>query len=66
MATLDSDLAARDARRAKLFARITKADRVLSAFGLGFVTPILRAMAGDNPRGQLGQIWRLERSGPRW
>ena len=59
MTTLDPDFAARDARRAKVFARITKADTVLTAIGLGFITPILRAIAGDNPRGQLGQIWRL-------
>lgn len=59
MTTLDPDFAARDARRAAMFARITKVEPVLSAVGLGFVTPILRAIAGDNPRGQLGQIWRL-------
>ena len=59
MTTLDPDFAARDLRRAKVFARITKADTVFSAVGLGFVTPILRAIAGDNPRGQLAQIWRL-------
>jgi nitrate/nitrite transport system permease protein len=59
MTTLDPDFAARDARRAKLFSRITKADTVFSAIGLGFITPILRAIAGDNPRAQLGQIWRL-------
>ena len=58
MTTPDPDLAARDARRAKLVARIIKADSVLTAVGLGFVTPMLRAIAGDNPRGQLGQIWR--------
>ena len=59
MTTIDPDFAARDARRAKVFARISKADTVLSAFGLGFITPILRAIAGDNPRGQMAQIWRL-------
>ena len=59
MTTLDPDFAAKDARRAVVFARITKADTVFSAVGLGFVTPILRAIAGDNPRGQLAQIWRL-------
>ena len=59
MTTLDPDFAARDARRAAMFARITKAEPVLGAVGLGFVAAILRAIAGDNPRGQLAQIWRL-------
>ena len=50
MTTPVPDFATRDARRAKIFARITKADTVLTAFGLGFITPILRAITGDNPR----------------
>ena len=59
MTTLDPDFARKEARRTALFARITKADTVFSAVGLGFLTPILRAIAGDNPRGQAAQIWRL-------
>jgi nitrate/nitrite transport system permease protein len=63
MTTLDPDFAAkdaqRDARRARLFSGITKADPILRAIGLGFLTPLMRALAGDNPRGQLGEIWRL-------
>ena len=27
--------------------------------GLAWITPILKALAGDNPRAQAGEIWRL-------
>ncbi|NVO24587.1 ABC transporter permease [Donghicola sp. C2-DW-16] len=50
---------AREARRAKLFTRINSADKWLTVLGLGWVTPILRAAAGDNPKGQAKEIWRL-------
>ncbi|MCB1508541.1 MAG: ABC transporter permease, partial [Hyphomicrobiaceae bacterium] len=62
MTTIDSQFeadAAREARRARLFTRINKADGFLSVLGLGWVTPILRAAAGDNPRGQVKEVWRL-------
>jgi len=48
-----------EARRARRFARINKADAWLNVFGLSWLTPILRAAAGDNPRAQLGEVWRL-------
>ncbi|MEM0934803.1 MAG: ABC transporter permease [Pseudomonadota bacterium] len=51
--------AAREARRERLFTRITKADRWLTVLGLSWVTPVLRAAAGDNPRAQGKEIWRL-------
>ena len=50
---------AREARRAKLFTRINSADKWLTVLGLGWVTPILRAAAGDNPQAQAKEIWRL-------
>ncbi len=62
MTTVDPDFAttqARHARRARLFTRINKADAWFSVLGLAWVTPLLRAAAGDNPRGQISEIWRL-------
>ena len=46
-------------RRARLFARINKLDGWFKVLGLSFVTPLLRAAAGDNPRAQARQIWQL-------
>ena len=48
-----------EARRQRRFTRINKADAWLSVVGLAWVTPILRAIAGDNPKAQIGEIWRL-------
>ncbi|TNE37571.1 ABC transporter permease [uncultured Roseovarius sp.] len=47
------------ARRARLFSRISTADKLFQVLGLAWLTPLLRAVAGDNPRAQLGEIWRL-------
>ncbi len=41
---------ARDARRARLFSRITTADKWFQVLGLSWITPVLRAAAGDNQR----------------
>ncbi|MBM9595826.1 ABC transporter permease [Roseitranquillus sediminis] len=49
----------REARRAAWFTRINKADGYLRVLGLGWLTPIARAAAGDNPRGHMGELWRL-------
>lgn len=51
--------AAREARREKLFSRITRADAWFRVLGLSWLTPILRAIAGDNPRAQAKEIWQL-------
>lgn len=51
--------AAKEVRKQKLFARINTADKWFSILGLAWVAPILRAISGDNPRGQLKDIWRL-------
>ena len=48
-----------EARRARRFARINKADAWLSVMGLSWLTPILRAFAGDSPRAQASEVWRL-------
>ena len=44
------------ARREKLFSVINKASVWLSALGFGWLTPILRIVAGDNPREQIGEL----------
>jgi nitrate/nitrite transport system permease protein len=49
----------RAVRLEKLYRVIGRCDPWLRAVGLGWLTPIWRALAGDNPRGQLGEIWRL-------
>ncbi len=51
--------AAREERRARRFNRIAKADSWLKVLGLPWVTPILRAAAGDSPKAQGKEIWRL-------
>ncbi|MEL6801777.1 MAG: ABC transporter permease [Pseudomonadota bacterium] len=53
------DAEARDARRAQMFTRINKADRWFTVLGLSWLTPVLKAAAGDNPRAQGAEIWRL-------
>lgn len=62
MTTADPDFAKsadREARRAKLFTRINKADSWFKVIGLPWITPILKAAAGENPRAQFKEIWRL-------
>ncbi|MCR8546462.1 ABC transporter permease [Salipiger sp. P9] len=62
MTTVDPDYAReaeREARKARLFTRINKADAWFQVLGLSWVTPILKAAAGDNPKAQIKDIWRL-------
>ncbi|MEO1138436.1 MAG: ABC transporter permease [Pseudomonadota bacterium] len=49
----------RAARKARLFTRINAADKWFQVLGLAWMTPILKAAAGDNPRAQMREIWRL-------
>lgn len=51
--------ATKEAKRARLFTRINKLDGWFKVLGLPWVTPILKAAAGDNPRAQAKDIWRL-------
>jgi len=51
--------AEKEARRQRLFTRINKADSWFQVFGLAWMTPILKAAAGDNPKAQVSEIWRL-------
>ncbi|WP_420003573.1 ABC transporter permease [Arenibacterium sp. LLYu02] len=59
MTTVDPTSLSTEARRARLFTRINKFDGWFQVLGLAWITPLLRAAAGDNPRGQLKEIWRL-------
>lgn len=59
MTTLDPQFADREARRERLFTRINRLDTWFKVLGLAWITPLLRAAAGDNPRAQGAQIWRL-------
>ncbi|WP_376874500.1 ABC transporter permease [Albirhodobacter sp. R86504] len=47
------------ARNARYFGAVTKADRWFQAFGLAWMTPLLKAIGGEAPRAQMGEIWRL-------
>ncbi|MEM7487508.1 MAG: ABC transporter permease [Pseudomonadota bacterium] len=53
-----TDAARRD-RREAWFTRINRADRWFGVLGLGWMTPLLKAAAGDNPRAQMSELWRL-------
>jgi nitrate/nitrite transport system permease protein len=46
-------------RRARLFTRINRLDGWFKVLGLSFLTPLLKAAAGDSPRSQAKQIWQL-------
>ncbi|WP_172331794.1 ABC transporter permease [Mangrovicoccus sp. HB161399] len=63
MATIDPEFtsaeAAREARRAKLFTRINKADSWFRVLGLAWITPLMKAAAGDNPKAQMKEVWKL-------
>jgi len=60
MTTLDPNFdPARADRRARLFTRINKADVWFKALGLSWITPVLKAIAGDDPRAQMREVWQL-------
>jgi nitrate/nitrite transport system permease protein len=46
-------------RPERLYRLIGKCDAWFKLLGLGWITPIWRLLAGDNPRGQFAEIWRL-------
>jgi len=50
---------ARVARKERLFTRINAADKWFQVLGLSWMTPVLKAAAGDNPKAQMSEIWRL-------
>ena len=47
------------ARKERLYRLIGKCDPWFKVLGLAWITPIWRVVAGDNPRGQIKDIWRL-------
>jgi nitrate/nitrite transport system permease protein len=55
--TLSADQ--KEARKTRRFTRITRLDGWFRVLGLPWVTPILRLIAGDAPRAQLRDLWRL-------
>jgi len=59
MTTITDPDMEREAKRARLFTRINKADSYFQILGLAWMTPILKAIAGDNPTAQVKEIWRL-------
>jgi nitrate/nitrite transport system permease protein len=59
MTAIDTDTLEAEARRTRRFTTINKADAWFQVFGLAWMTPILKEAAGDNPRAQAGEIWRL-------
>jgi len=62
MTAVDPDAIAsadKEARKERLFTRINKADRWFQVLGLSWMTPVLKAAAGDNPKAQMSEIWRL-------
>jgi nitrate/nitrite transport system permease protein len=59
MTAIDPETLDQEARRARRFTRINKADAWFQVVGLAWMTPILKAAAGDNPRAQMSEIWRL-------
>tara|TARA_R110002051_G_scaffold1609_1_gene8861 strand:- start:11540 stop:12613 length:1074 start_codon:yes stop_codon:yes gene_type:complete len=59
MTAIDPTTFDQEAQKARLFTRINKADAWFQVLGLAWLTPILKAAAGDNPRAQVGEIWRL-------
>ena len=49
----------REAKRQRLFSRINTADKWFQVLGLAWLTPIFKAAAGDNPKAQMKDLWRL-------
>ena len=62
MTTIDPNFeaeASREARRERRFTRINSADKWFQILGIAWITPLLKAIAGDNPMAQVSEIWRL-------
>lgn len=49
---------AREAKRTRRLTRINKAEGWFKVIGLPFMAPLLRAIAGDDPRGQMKVLWQ--------
>ncbi|MGE0628749.1 MAG: ABC transporter permease [Hyphomicrobiaceae bacterium] len=57
---VDASIAATEkkARRGRIFSRIARAGVYLGLIGLGWMVPILKIAAGDEPRQQLKELWQ--------
>lgn len=56
------DAAAREdarARRERWFARINRTAIYLNVIGLGWLVPLMKIAAGDNPKTQMKELWQL-------
>ena len=51
--------AAKAKRQERMHTRINKASKYLNVAGLGWITPILKIIAGDDARAQGKELWRL-------
>ncbi|AXS42144.1 ABC transporter permease [Breoghania sp. L-A4] len=57
----DGDMAAREMQRGareRWFARINRSALYLNVIGLGWLVPLMKMAAGDNPRAQLKELWQ--------
>jgi len=59
MTAIDPTALDNEARKARRFTRINKLDSWFQVLGVSWMTPMLKAAAGDDPKAQLGEIWRL-------
>lgn len=46
-------------RQERIHTRINKASKYLNVAGLGWITPIMKMIAGENPKTQSKELWRL-------
>ncbi|MDP5306925.1 ABC transporter permease [Paracoccus spongiarum] len=58
MAAIDPTQLSAPDRKARRLMRITRAEGWFRVLGLPFMAPLLRAAAGDDPRGQLKVLWQ--------
>ncbi len=52
------DAAEKTPWRDTFFLRLNQAEKPLSIFGLGWIVPLLKMAAGDDPREQFRELWR--------
>ncbi len=57
IADMDTE-AKKAARKEIIFSRINTISNYLNIVGLGWITPILKIIAGDNPKYQMKELWR--------
>lgn len=55
----EEDAAHKAIRLEQLYRTISRCEPWFRALGLGWLTPVWRVLAGDNPRGQIKELWRL-------